>query len=33
MDLIRTGTDAESLLEALVQSAGMTPAATRLDQI
>jgi hypothetical protein len=33
MDLIRTGSDAETLLEALVQSAGMTPAATRLDQI
>lgn len=33
MDLIRTGTDAESLLEALVQAAGMTPSATRLDQI
>ncbi|AYQ29343.1 MULTISPECIES: TIGR00730 family Rossman fold protein [unclassified Polaromonas] len=33
MDLIRTGTDAEPLLEALVQAAGMTPTATRLDQI
>ena len=33
MDLIRTGSDAESLLEALVQAAGMTPTATRLDQI
>jgi uncharacterized protein (TIGR00730 family) len=33
MDLIRTGSDAESLLEALVQAAGTTPVATRLDQI
>ncbi|MEO8391148.1 MAG: TIGR00730 family Rossman fold protein [Polaromonas sp.] len=33
MDLIRTGSDAESLLETLVQTAGMAPAATRLDQI
>jgi len=33
MDLIRTGTDAETLLETLVQAAGMTPTATRLDQI
>lgn len=33
MDLIRTGSEAESLLETLVQAAGMTPAATRLDQI
>jgi len=33
MDLIRTGSEAEPLLETLVQAAGMTPAATRLDQI
>ncbi|MBC7611252.1 MAG: TIGR00730 family Rossman fold protein [Polaromonas sp.] len=33
MELIRTDTQAEPLLKALVQAAGMTPAATRLDQI
>ena len=33
MDLIRTDSQAEPLLEALVQSAGMSPAADRLDQI
>lgn len=33
MDLIRTGSEAEPLLEALVQAAGMSPTATRLDQI
>jgi uncharacterized protein (TIGR00730 family) len=33
MGLIRTGGEAEPLLEALVQAAGMTPVATRLDQI
>ncbi|WP_431096651.1 TIGR00730 family Rossman fold protein [Polaromonas aquatica] len=33
MSLIRTGSEAEPLLEALIQAAGMTPAATRLDQI
>jgi uncharacterized protein (TIGR00730 family) len=33
MDLIRTSSDAESLLETLVQAAGMTPDNTRLDQI
>ena len=33
MDLIRTDTQTEPLLKALVQAAGMTPAATRLDQI
>lgn len=33
MDLIRTGSDAELLLEALVQAAGMTPPTIRLDQI
>lgn len=33
MDLIRTSSDAESLLETLVQAAGMTPGNTRLDQI
>ena len=33
MDLIRTGTDAEPLLQALVQAAGLSPATTRLDQI
>lgn len=33
MDLIRTGGEAEPLLEALVQAAGMSPTTTRLDQI
>ncbi len=33
MDLIRTGPDAEPLLEALVQEAGMSPTPTRLHQI
>ena len=33
MELIRTGSEAEPLLETLVQTAGMTPTATRLDQI
>jgi len=33
MDLIRTGSDAPSLLEALVQAAGTTAPTTRLDQI
>jgi uncharacterized protein (TIGR00730 family) len=33
MDLIRTGSEAEPLLETLVQAAGTTPTATRLDQI
>lgn len=33
MDLIRTGDEAEPLLEALVQAAGMSPTTTRLDQI
>ena len=33
MELIRTDTEAEPLLKALVQAAGMTPGATRLDQI
>ena len=33
MGLIRTGSEAEPLLETLVQAAGMTPVATRLDQI
>ena len=33
MDLIRTGKNAVPLLEALVQAVGMTPKATRLDQI
>jgi uncharacterized protein (TIGR00730 family) len=33
MDLIRSGSEAEPLLETLVQAAGITPAATRLDQI
>lgn len=33
MDLIRTGGEAEPLLEALVQAAGMSPQSTRLDQI
>ncbi|WP_421955456.1 TIGR00730 family Rossman fold protein [Polaromonas sp.] len=33
MDLIRTGGEAEPLLEALVQAAGMSPTSTRLDQI
>ena len=33
MDLISTGNDAEPLLEALVQAAGLNSAASRLDQI
>lgn len=33
MDLIRTGSDAEPLLEALVEAAGMTAPTLRLDQI
>lgn len=33
MELIRTGCDAELLLEALVQAAGTTPPVARLDQI
>ncbi len=33
MELIRTGSDAELLLEALVQAAGTTAATARLDQI
>ncbi len=33
MDLIRTGSDAPSLLDALVQAAGTAASATRLDQI
>jgi hypothetical protein len=33
MELIRTGTDAEPLLQALVESAGMTAPTVRLDQI
>ena len=33
MDLVRIDSDAEPLLKALVQAAGMTPIATRLDQI
>ena len=33
MDLIRIDSQAEPLLEALVQSAGMSPTANRLDQI
>lgn len=33
MDLIRTGNDAEPLLEALVEAAGMTAQTLRLDQI
>ena len=33
MELIRTGSDAELLLEALVQAAGTTPPVARLDQI
>ena len=33
MELIRTGSDAELLLEALVQAAGMTAPTDRLDQI
>jgi len=33
MNLIRTGTDAEPLLEALVEAAGMTAPTLRLDQI
>ena len=33
MDLIRTGSDAKPLLEALVQASGMKPATNRLDQI
>ena len=33
MGLIRTGSEAEPLLETLVQTAGMTPTVTRLDQI
>jgi uncharacterized protein (TIGR00730 family) len=33
MDLIRTGSDAPSLLDALVQAAGSAAPATRLDQI
>jgi uncharacterized protein (TIGR00730 family) len=33
MDLIRTGSDAPSLLDALVQAAGTAVPATRLDQI
>ena len=33
MELIRTGSDAELLLEALVQAAGMTAPTGRLDQI
>lgn len=33
MDLIRTGSEAEPLLQALVQAAGMAPTNTRLDQI
>ena len=33
MQLIRTDTQAEPLLKALVQAAGVTPAASRLDQI
>jgi len=33
MELIRTDSEAEPLLETLVQKAGMSPTATRLDQI
>lgn len=33
IDLIRTDSQAEPLLQALVQAAGMSPTATRLDQI
>jgi uncharacterized protein (TIGR00730 family) len=33
MALIRTGSEAEALLEALVQAAGISPTASRLDQI
>lgn len=33
MDLIRTGSEAEPLLQTLVQAAGMAPTTTRLDQI
>ncbi|MHB1201154.1 MAG: LOG family protein [Polaromonas sp.] len=33
MELIRTGGDAEQLLQALVQAAGLTTPTTRLDQI
>ena len=33
MDLVRTDSDAEPLLQALVQAAGMAPTNTRLDQI
>ena len=33
MDLVRIDSRAEPLLKALVQAAGMTPVATRLDQI
>jgi uncharacterized protein (TIGR00730 family) len=33
MELIRTGTDAEPLLQALVEAAGMTAPTLRLDQI
>lgn len=33
MDLIRTGSEAGPLLEALVQAAGTTASATRLDQV
>ena len=33
MDLIRTDGEAEPLLEALVQAAGMSPESTRLEQI
>ena len=33
MDLIRTGSEARPLLEALVQASGMKPVANRLDQI
>ena len=33
MDLVRVDSGVEPLLKALVQAAGMTPAATRLDQI
>jgi hypothetical protein len=33
MDLIRTGNEAEPLLEALVEAAGMSAHPLRLDQI